>query len=95
MAFRYIVIIRSFYSKDSRVTKCQLVIHTSLQENNNSIPIVSNRYASTRTRNVFASLIMSIKKIDPPSYWYNLSSNNDRSLCKLLLLKECIFFNLS
>ena len=34
---------------------------------------------------------MSIEAFDPPSYWYNLSSNNDRSLCKLLLLEEHIF----
>ena len=33
---------------------------------------------------------MEIEAFDPPSYWYNLSSNNDGSLCKLLLLEECI-----
>ena len=37
---------------------------------------------------------MSIEAFDPPSYWYNLSSNNDGSLCKLLLLKECIFLSM-
>ena len=34
---------------------------------------------------------MPIEFFDPPSYWYNLSSNNDGSLCKLLLLEECMF----
>ena len=32
--------------------------------------------------------------IDPPSYWYNLLSNIDGSLCQLLLLKECIFLSI-
>ena len=82
---------RSLYSKDIRVTKCQLITHTSLQENNNSLPIVGDRYSSTRTRSAFASLIMSIQAFDPISYWYNLSSNNDGSLCRLLLLEEYIF----
>ena len=31
---------------------------------------------------------------DPPSYWYNLSSNNDGILCKLLLLEKCIFLSI-
>ena len=34
---------------------------------------------------------MLIEAFDPPSYWYNLLSNNDGSVCKLLLLEECIF----
>ena len=46
--------------------------------------------SSTRMRKTFASLIMSIQPFDSPSYWYNLSSNNDGSLCKLLLLEDCI-----
>ena len=77
---------RSLYSKDARVTTCRVVTHTSLQENNNSLHIVSDRYLSTRTRNTFASLIISIEAFDPPSYWYNSSRNNEGSLCQLLLL---------
>ena len=46
------------------------------------------------TRNVFASLIMSIQAFDPQSYWYNLSSYNDGNVCKLLLLDECIFISI-
>ena len=34
---------------------------------------------------------MSIHAYDSPSFWYNLSSNNEVSLCQLLLLEECIF----
>ena len=94
VATRHFVIMRSLYSKDTRVTKYQVVIHTSLQENNNSLPIVGDRYSSTRTRNTFASLNMSIQAFDIPSYWYNLSINNDGSLCKLLLLEEWIFLSI-
>ena len=85
---------RSLYSKDARVAKCRLITHTSLQENNNSLHIVGSRYSSTRTRKAFASLIIPIQAFDPPSYWYNLLSNNDGSLCKLLLLKERIFLSI-
>ena len=70
------------------------VTHKSLQENDNSLHIVGDRYSSTTTQNVFTSLIMSIETFDPPSYWYNLSSNNDGSLCKLLLLEKCIFLSI-
>ena len=34
---------------------------------------------------------MSIQPYDSPSFWYNLLSNNEGSLCQLLLLEECIF----
>ena len=88
---RYSVIIQSLYSKDARVTKCQPITRTSVQDNSNVLPIVGDRYSTTRTRNAFASLIMTIEAFDSPSYWYNLSSNNDGRLCKLLLLKECMF----
>ena len=82
---------QSLFSKDTRVTKCQTHIHQNLQDNTNSLPIVGDRYSSTRTRDAFASLIIPIQDFDPPSYWYNLSSNKDGSLCQLLLLEECIF----
>ena len=82
------VIMESFFSKDDRVTKWPTVIHTSIQENNNSLPIVGDRYSRRRNRNAFALLIISIEAFDPPSFLYNLSRNNDRSVCKLLLLEE-------
>ena len=94
MIGRHSVIMQSLYSKDARVTKCRPIIRTSLQDNNNSLHIVGDRYSTTRTRNAFSSLIMSIEDFDPPSYWYNLSNNNDGSLCKLLLLEECIFLSI-
>ena len=81
---------RSLHCNDARITKNRLLIHTSLQENNNSLYIVGDRYSSTRTRNSFASLIMPIQAFDPQSCWYNLLSNNGGSLCKLLLLEEYI-----
>ena len=70
------------------------VTHKSLQENDNSLHIVGDRYSSTTTRNTFISLIMSIQTFDHPSYECNLSSNNDGSVCKLLLLEEYIFVSI-
>ena len=84
---------RSLYSKDARITKCRVITHTILQENDNSLPTVGDRYSSTRTRNAFASLIVSIQAFDSTSYWYNLSSYIDISLCKLLILEECILIS--
>ena len=37
---------------------------------------------------------MSIQTFDPPSCWYNLSSYNDGSVFKLLLLEERIFISI-
>ena len=37
---------------------------------------------------------MSIQTYDSPSFWYNLSSNNEGSLCQLLLLEQCIFHSI-
>ena len=37
---------------------------------------------------------MSIQAYNTPSFWYNLSSNNEGSLCQLLLLEECIFHSI-
>ena len=79
---------RSLYSKGTRVTKCRVITHTNLQENNNLVSTVGDMYSTTRTRNAFASLIMSIQAYDSPSFWYNLSSNNEGSVCQLLLLEE-------
>ena len=82
---------QSFVSTDVRVRKWPTTTRTNLQCSTNSLAIVGDRYNSTRTRNAFASLIMSIQAYDSPFYWYNLSSNNEGSLCQLLLLEESIF----
>ena len=94
MVVGHFVLMQSLNSRDARVTKCPTVTHTSLQENNNSLPIVGDRCSSTRTRTAFVSLVMSIQSFDPVSYWYNLSSYNYRSLCKLLLFKEYIYISI-
>ena len=94
MVVKHFVIMQSLISNDTRLTKCPKVTHTNLQENNNSLPIVGDRYTSQRTRHTFTSLIVSIQAFDTLSYWYNLSSNNDGSLCQQLLLEEYIFFYL-
>ena len=59
---------QTLHSKDARVTKYRPITHSSLQDNSNSVPIVGDRYSGTRTRNAFASLIMTIEAFDPPSY---------------------------
>ena len=82
---------QSLLSTDARVKKCPTTTSTNLQGSTNSLAIAGDRYNGTRTRNPFASLIMSIQAYDSPSFWYNLSSNNEGCLCQLLLLKECIF----
>ena len=84
-------IMRSLYSKKTRVKKYRVITYTSLKENNNSRSTVSDRYSRTRMWNTLDSLIMLIQAFDLPSYWYNLSSYNDGFFCKLLLLEECIF----
>ena len=68
-----------------------MITHTNLLENSRSLPIVGGNYSFTRTRNDFASLIMSIESVYPHSYWYTLSDNGIGSLCELLRVEECIF----
>ena len=81
---------KSLYSKDARVIKWQLITHTSLQDKN--ISLVGDRYSRTRIRNTFASLMMSIEASDSPSYWYDLSSNNEGRLCQLFVTRRDYFF---
>ena len=85
---------QSLLSTDARVRKCPATTRTNLQRSINSLAIVGDRYNSTRTRDAFASLIISIQVYDSPSHWYDLSSNNEGSLCQLLLLEECIFHSI-
>ena len=85
---------QSLLSIDARVRKCPTITRTNLQCSINSLAIVGDRYNSTRTRDTFDSLIISIQVYDSPSYWYNLSSNNEGGVCQLLLLEECIFHSI-
>ena len=73
---------KSLYYKDTRVIKCRPITHTNVQENNISLPIVGDIYSYTRIHNAFSSLMMLIEYFNPPSYWFNLSSNNEGNLCK-------------
>ena len=82
---------QSLLSTDARVRKCPTTTCTNLQGSTNSLAIVGDQYNGTRTRDAFASLIMSIQAYDSPSFWNNLSSNNEGSVCELLLLEECMF----
>ena len=85
---------QSLLSADTRVSKCPTTTRTNLQGSTNSLAIVGDRNNSTRTRDAFASLIISIQSYNSPSFWYNLSSNNEGSLCQLLLLEQCIFHSI-
>ena len=85
---------QSLLSTDARVRKCPTTTRTNLQGSINSLAIVGDRCKSTRTRDAFASLIISIQAYESPSYWYTLSSNNEGSVCQLLLLEECIFHSI-
>ena len=85
--------IQLLLSTDARVRKCPTTTRTNLQCNTNSLAIVGDRYNGTRTRDTFVSLIMSIEAYDSIPFWYNLSSNNEGSLCQLLLIEECIFLS--
>ena len=66
---------QSLLSTDVRVKKCPTTTSTNLQGSTNSLAIAGDRYNGTRTREAFASLIMSIQAYDSPSFWYALSSN--------------------
>ena len=80
--------------KDITVTKYPPVIRTNLVKTNNSLSAVDNKYSFTRARNALASLIMSIKSLEPPSYWCNLSDNSKGSLCKLFRLEDSVFLSI-
>ena len=85
---------KSLLFTDARVRKCPITSRTNWKGSINSQAIVGDRYDSTRTRDAFASLIVSIQAYDSPPFWYNLSSNNEGSVCQLFLLEECIFHSI-
>ena len=37
---------------------------------------------------------MSIKSLNPLSFWYNLSNNSKGRLCELLRVEECMFISM-
>ena len=79
---------KSLYSQYDRVTKCRMITHANLRGGNIPLPTIGDRYSRTWTRNVFVLLSISIKGFNHPYYWYNVSSYNEGSLCKSLLLEE-------
>ena len=94
MIVGYYFIVQSLLSIDTRARKYPTTTRTNLQGSISSLAIVGDRYNSTRTRGTFDSLIISIQAYESPSYWYTLSSNNEGSVCQLLLLEECIFHSI-
>ena len=59
---------QSLLSIDARVRKCPTTTRSNLQGSTNSLVIVGDRYKGTRTRDTFASLIMSIQAYDSPFF---------------------------
>ena len=59
----------SFLCEDGTVEKAA-TINDSISFNGNSLlPVVCDNYMlTTRTRNVFASFLVSVQQSDPPSY---------------------------
>ena len=55
---------------------------------------MDDKYSFTRARNALVSLITSIKTLEPPSYWYNISDNGIGSLCELFRLEEYVFLSI-
>ena len=66
----HFVMISLLSCKVITVTKCPPVIRTNLLKRNSSLSTVDDKFSFTRVRNVLASLITSIKSLEPPSYWY-------------------------
>ena len=82
----------SFLHKDITVTPpCRPIIDTNLFRSNTPLPIVDNKYSFTRARYALASLITSIKILEPPSFWCNLFGNGAGSFYELLRLEDCVF----
>ena len=74
------------------MTRCRPIVRTNLCKSSSSLPAVDDKYSFTRARNDLASLITSIKSLEPPSFWYSLSNNGTGSFCELLRLGDCVFF---
>ena len=85
---------RSLSSKDSTVKKGSIGIRTHLFKINSSLSTVSDKYSFTRARNTLDSLITSIRSLEPPSYWYNISDNDKGSSCELFRLEDCVFLSI-
>ena len=80
----------SLLPNDITVTKCRPIVHTNLFKSNSSLPVVDDKYSFIRARNTLVSLIMSIKKFDPPSFRYYLSDNGTCIFCEFLRVEYCV-----
>ena len=81
----------SLSSKDITVTKDPTGIRTYLFNMNSSLSTMNHKYSFTRARNVLASLITSIQRLEHPLYWHNISDNSIGSVCELFRLENCVF----
>ena len=80
--------------KDRSVTKCPPIIRSNIFKSNSSLPVVDDKYMSTMICNSLVSLITSIERLEPPSYWYILLVNSKGSVSELLKLEDCVCFYL-
>ena len=84
----------SILSRNVTVTKCPPIIRKNLFKSNSSLPVVDDKYMSTMICNSLVSLITSIERLEPPSYWYILLVNSKGSVSELLKLEDCVCFYL-
>ena len=84
----------SLLPKDITVTRCRPIVRTNLFKYNISLPVVDDTYSFTWVSTTLSSLITSIKKLELPSCWYNLSDNVKVSLYELLRLEEYVFLSI-
>ena len=81
----------SLSSKDITVTKDPTGIRTYVFNRNSSLSTMSHKYSFTRARNVLASLITSIQRLEHPLYLHNISDNSIGSVYELFRLENCVF----
>ena len=80
----------SLLSEDVSVEKGSMINDSILFTSNSSLSTTCDNHTLTRTRNVFASFLVSVQQSNPSYYWYNIYNNNYGSLFELLRVEECI-----
>ena len=86
--------LRIIHYRRQDVKKSPYFVRTKLRQSNIPLPIVNDKYSSTRARNALVALISSIESLESKSYWYNITENSIGSLCELFRLEECVFLSI-
>ena len=79
----------SLLSEDVTVEKGSTINDIISFTSNSSLHATCNNFTLTRTRNVFASYLVSVQQSNPPPYWYNITNNNTGCF-ELLCVEGCI-----